>query len=278
MSNIFFDMLMLSMSTYNRATANEADVAYFAASGADLTSKWVGGSEKLVRSLFATAVDMSPSIIFLDEIDSIGSSRSIEKSTADQRLTNQLLIEIDAIANNTAIVFVIGATNLPWAIDNALLRRMTRRIFLSLPDEDARKSMFVKGICDVMDIPDNELLEIIKQSDGLSGSDIATILNDVHLEPLRILHKATNFHVGQEVDEESNTIFLVTPFETDDPSACTQGYIISDTNLEQMVDKFTEKCIKIPRIPYTYLKKKIEDSVRTVNTEFLKQYHDWQNK
>jgi SpoVK/Ycf46/Vps4 family AAA+-type ATPase len=66
MSNIFFDMLMLSMSTYNRATANEADVAYFAASGADLTSKWVGGSEKLVRSLFATAVDMSPSIIFLD--------------------------------------------------------------------------------------------------------------------------------------------------------------------------------------------------------------------
>tara|TARA_B100000405_G_scaffold189452_1_gene132710 strand:+ start:4492 stop:5364 length:873 start_codon:yes stop_codon:yes gene_type:complete len=97
-----------------RAAACEAGIPFFNTSCADLTSKWVGGSEKLVRGLFESARQSAPSIVFLDEIDSVASSREGEKSIADQRLTNQLLVEIDGNANKKRSVFVLAATNLPW--------------------------------------------------------------------------------------------------------------------------------------------------------------------
>jgi vacuolar protein-sorting-associated protein 4 len=133
-----------------RATACEISATFFTASCAELTSRWVGGSEKKLKSLFETAVKNIPSIVFLDEIDSIAGTRGSESTIADQRLTNQLLIELDNISNQQLAVFVIAATNLPWQIDDAVMRRLSRKIYIPMPDVSARRLMLIEILFEIL--------------------------------------------------------------------------------------------------------------------------------
>jgi len=125
-----------------RATAAEVQACFFNASCAELTSRWVGGSEKKLKSLFRAALRNTPAVIFFDEIDSIASKREGDTSIADQRLTNQFLIELDNIHTSQAQVFVIAATNLPWQIDLAVMRRFPSSVYIPLPDPSCRGNMF----------------------------------------------------------------------------------------------------------------------------------------
>lgn len=113
-----------------RAAATEIDAVFFNVSCADVTSKWVGGSEKLIKTLFADACARSPAVIFFDEIDSIARVRKSDTNVADQRLTNQLLLELDRVQHSGVPVSVLAATNLPWEIDSAALRRFVPLLYL----------------------------------------------------------------------------------------------------------------------------------------------------
>ena len=113
-----------------RAAATEIDAVFFNVSCADVTSKWVGGSEKLIKTLFADACVRSPAVIFFDEIDSIARVRKSDTNVADQRLTNQLLLELDRVQHSGVPVSVLAATNLPWEIDSAALRRFAPLLYL----------------------------------------------------------------------------------------------------------------------------------------------------
>ena len=92
-------------------------------SAADLTSKWLGESEKLVKALFELAREKKPSIIFVDEIDSVATARSDSDSESGRRIKTELLVQMDGMGNSLDKLLVLCATNLPWAIDGALLRR-----------------------------------------------------------------------------------------------------------------------------------------------------------
>jgi len=176
-----------------RATASEVSAAFYNASCADLTSRWVGGSEKKLQSLFATALRNSPCIIFFDEVDSIACKRDADGSIADQRLTNQLLIELDKIFIAQNEVFVIAATNLPWQIDLAVMRRFPHTVYIDLPDTAGRsvmfRSFFGPNVCS-----DQHIQELAAMSKHMSGSDIANVVNDILFEPIRILCRTTHFH------------------------------------------------------------------------------------
>ena len=115
--------------------------------------------------------------VFLDEIDSIACIRGSESSIADQRLTNQLLIERDNINNSQLAVFVIAATNLPWQIDDAAIRRLSRNLCIPTPDHAARSSMFSAAFSDICS-PD-EIEVFSQQTDNFSGSDIFQTLATV---------------------------------------------------------------------------------------------------
>lgn len=96
-----------------KALASEANATFFNISASSLTSKWVGEGEKLVRALFQVANELQPSIIFIDEIDSILSARSTGENDAMRRLKTEILIQFDGVASKDNRVVVIGATNRP---------------------------------------------------------------------------------------------------------------------------------------------------------------------
>ena len=177
-----------------RATASEVHACFFNASCAELTSRWVGGSEKKLKSLFKAALLSAPSIIFFDEIDSIASKREGDTSVADQRLTNQFLIELDNIYTSQAQVFDIAATNLPWQIDLAVMRRFPCSVYIPLPDKISRTKMFQAQLQNVVgEYTDLQYTALADSSQHMSGSDISNIINAVRFEPLRRLYQCKSF-------------------------------------------------------------------------------------
>ena len=140
-----------------KAVATEADNSTFLSiSSSDLVSKWLGESEKLVKNLFQMARENKPSIIFIDEIDSLVSSRSDNESEAARRIKTEFLVQMqgvgvdnDGVLGKFTIIFglftkkhfplVLGATNIPWVLDSAIRRRFERRIYIPLPEAPARE-------------------------------------------------------------------------------------------------------------------------------------------
>lgn len=168
-----------------KAAATEVDATFFNVSSASIMSKWLGQSEKLVKMLFELAREKQPSIVFIDEVDSLTQQRGGEHEAA-RRVKTQLLTSMDGVGGSGKDrVVVIGATNVPWEIDAAFRRRFERRIKVPLPDHEARTEIFklsTKGV-ELDDDVDFEVLAI--RSEGYSGADIALISREAIMMPIR---------------------------------------------------------------------------------------------
>jgi len=204
-----------------RAVATESKSTFFAISASSLTSKFLGESEKLVRALFQLAKMLAPSIIFVDEIDSLLSSRSSSgEHEATRRIKTEFLIQwsdLQKAAAGSAVterekekgdasrVLVLAATNLPWAIDEAARRRFVRRQYIPLPEDCVRKQQ-IKTLLSHQkhELRDEDLDRLVKLTEGermqsmlcgymtnittgFSGSDITALAKDAAMGPLRSL-------------------------------------------------------------------------------------------
>ncbi|KAH7946319.1 hypothetical protein HPB49_023107 [Dermacentor silvarum] len=130
-----------------KAVATEANNStFFSVSSSHLVSKWLGESEKLVRNLFEMARNQKPSIIFIDEIDSLCSTRSDNENDATRRIKTEFLVQMQGVGNDTDGILVLGATNIPWVLDSAIRRRFEKRIYIPLPEEPARMHMFKSSL------------------------------------------------------------------------------------------------------------------------------------
>jgi len=171
-----------------KATAGDIKATFFNISAAVLVSKWLGESEKLVKRLYELAKEKQPSIIFIDEVDSLTQSRSENENDAMRRVKTQLLSSMEGISSNKDDrVVTIGATNVPWEIDSAFRRRFQRRIYVPLPDEKARKIIFEinsRGIELDKSIDFKKLSQI---TNDYTGSDIANICREAIMAPIREL-------------------------------------------------------------------------------------------
>ena len=180
-----------------KALATQGKTTFFNVSPTTFASKWKGESEKLVRILFEMARFYAPSTIFIDEVDSIGQKRSDGDNEASRKVMAEMLVQMDGVSGKLDqedisieelkknIVMVMGATNLPWDLDDALRRRFEKRVYIPLPNSVGRREMFninMKGIQVEESIDMDKLVQL---TDGYSGADIANVCREASLMQMR---------------------------------------------------------------------------------------------
>ncbi len=169
------------------AVATEIDAAFFSVDAASIMSKWLGEAEQNVAKLFTTvrktAGDGRPAIIFIDELDSLIGKHSNEVG-GEVRMRNQFLKEMDGVIDKGRNLhgYVIGATNKPWDLDWAFIRRFQKRILVPLPDYNARLGMFKLYTSHLTLGSDMDLYQLSRVSEGFSGSDIRDVAQSAHLK------------------------------------------------------------------------------------------------
>ncbi len=177
-----------------KAVATEADSQFFSVSSSDLVSKWQGESERLVRNLFEMARENKPSIIFVDEIDSLCGARGEGENESSRRIKTEFLVQMQGVGHDDKGVLVLGATNTPWSLDPAMRRRFQKRIYIPLPDPKAREVLYKLAIGDTSNtLEKKDFKNLGKASEGFSGSDISAIVQDALMMPLRICQHAKQF-------------------------------------------------------------------------------------
>lgn len=177
-----------------KATAAEVEATFFNVSASAVISKWLGESEKLVNTLFKIARERQPSIIFIDEVDALTGARGGEHD-AMRRVKTELLTSMDGLSSSAQDrLVVIGATNLPESIDGAFRRRFERRIYIKLPDFEARKAIFQLNVKGVDLAPDVDFESLAEITEGYSGADIAMVCRDAIMTPIRELDLSGDIH------------------------------------------------------------------------------------
>eukprot|EP01028_Stygiella_incarcerata_P011066 TRINITY_DN6067_c0_g1_i1.p1 TRINITY_DN6067_c0_g1~~TRINITY_DN6067_c0_g1_i1.p1 ORF type:complete len:553 (+),score=194.55 TRINITY_DN6067_c0_g1_i1:122-1780(+) len=192
-----------------KAVACECGTTFFNCSTTTLASRYRGDPEKLVRILFELARKYAPSTIFIDEIDALVSSRGgATEHESSRRVKTELLVQMDGIHSDETeeededgeedeggegegegsgkkVVMVLAATNHPWALDDALLRRLEKRIYIPLPDQAGREEIMRLNIRDVEVAEDVDVKEIAAKADGYSAADLTNVCRDAAMMAMR---------------------------------------------------------------------------------------------
>ncbi|XP_025942232.1 katanin p60 ATPase-containing subunit A-like 2 isoform X3 [Apteryx rowi] len=186
-----------------KAVATECNTTFFNISASTIVSKWRGDSEKLVRVLFELARYHAPSTIFLDELESVMSQRGTVtggEHEGSRRMKTELLVQMDGLARSDDLVFVLAASNLPWELDSAMLRRLEKRILVDLPSKEARQAMIRHWLPALSNSGGVELRTELdygllgQETDGYSGSDIKLVCKEAAMRPVRKIFNALENH------------------------------------------------------------------------------------
>ncbi|XP_045785680.1 fidgetin-like protein 1 isoform X2 [Maniola jurtina] len=170
-----------------KCVATQCHATFFSISASSLTSKWIGDGEKMVRALFAVARCHQPAVIFIDEIDSLLTQRSDSEHEATRRIKTEFLVQFDGAATDDEDrLLIVGATNRPQELDEAARRRLVKRLYIPLPDIDARKQIISNLLRDENhDLTDQNMSEIAGLTDGYSGADMKSLCSEAAMGPIR---------------------------------------------------------------------------------------------
>jgi len=194
-----------------KAVAHESEANFISVKGPEILSKWVGESEKAVRKIFRKARQVSPSIIFFDEIDSIASVRGMEVgSRVGERVVDQILTEMDGLEELSNVI-VIGATNRPDIVDPSLLRpgRFDRKILVPAPDKKAKLEILKVHTKNMPLAEDVDLEYIAEKTENFSGADLEGLVREAAMIALREnkdAEKVTMAHFKKALEEMTPSI------------------------------------------------------------------------
>ncbi|KAI0317907.1 AAA-domain-containing protein [Amylostereum chailletii] len=243
-----------------KAVATEAKSTFFSVSSSDLVSKWQGDSE---RRLFQMARENKPAIIFIDEIDSLAGTRNEGESEGSKRIKTEFLVQMQGVGHDDTGVLVLGATNIPWSLDPAIKRRFEKRIYIPLPGIEARKAMFGIHVGSTpCELTQKDYRILASKSDGYSGADIAIVVRDALMQPVRKVLSATHF---KQVPSETDPSALKwTPCSPGDPDAVEKGW--SDIESDELQE---------PPLRFVDFIKSLESVRPTVTADDIRKHDEW---
>ncbi|ODQ45589.1 hypothetical protein PICMEDRAFT_73103 [Pichia membranifaciens NRRL Y-2026] len=251
-----------------KAVATEANSTFFSVSSSDLVSKWMGESERLVKQLFSMAREQKPSIIFIDEVDALCGPRGEGESEASRRIKTELLVQMNGVGNDADGVLVLGATNIPWQLDSAIRRRFERRIYIALPDPEARLEMFKLNIGETpCTLTPQDYHTLANITEGYSGHDIAVVVKDALMQPIRKIQSATHFKKIDTINEETGeSLAQYQPCSPGEPSGIEMNW------MELEGDQLKE-----PDLCLTDFLKAVKTNKPTVNQQDLEKFVEFTN-
>ncbi|KAH7176074.1 P-loop containing nucleoside triphosphate hydrolase protein [Dactylonectria macrodidyma] len=188
-----------------KAVATKVNRTIFTINIHKVISKWIGECEELIRQLFRVARDKKPSIIFLDEIDAISRDGSATNSEHMRQIRTEFLFQVDDVANKNEGVLILAATNLPWDLDPPVRKRFRKRIHIPLPDQRSREELFKVHLGEMapMLVDNKQVLDALaRRTGGYSGSDIADLVQDALMTPVKGAHFATHIRKTRGRDGE----------------------------------------------------------------------------
>lgn len=244
-----------------KAVATEAGAStFFSVSSSDLVSKYQGESERLVRNLFDLARKKAPAIIFIDEIDSLCGNRSDGENDSARRIKTEFLVQMQGVGKGNEGILVLGATNTPWDLDPAIRRRFEKRIYIPLPDVEARGAMFKIHIGDTpndIDLSDYEYLAGL--TEGFSGSDLSVLVRDALMEPVRFMPEATHF---RKVKNDISYTY----------EACSPGHV--DAERIDLMDIESDK-LAAPLVTFRDFLRVLGNSKPSVSFKDVQRHSEW---
>jgi len=225
-----------------RTIANEAGVNFMEGSLAKMKGKHIGESGQMVTELFAKARATAPTVLFIDEIDAVAKQRGDSSSDSfTEDIVNVLLTELEGAANFDRPVFILAATNLPDAMDDAILKRFRRKIEIPLPDEGARQAMlqgFLRERRDAIDFDIDEMAKALaKRTDGQAGRQLRDLVRTAFEQAQMIAEAASppgDVRLTRELLFESAELLVREGSDGVDPSARWDTLVASDATLAQL--------------------------------------------
>ncbi len=248
-----------------KACATECESTFFSVSSSDLLSKYMGESERMIKQLFKMANEKAPSIIFIDEIDSMCGKRTDDDTDSTKRVKTEFLVQMQGLSSKNDKVLILGATNMPWALDPAVRRRFERRIYIPLPDMEARVYMIrrkLKGLDKFISDLDIEYIAI--KTEGFSGSDLEILCRDAAFEPLHLAQQTDKF---KKIRANGMEGFIPLP-----PNYTGADYVIAN------IYELPNHSLILPDLTRADLEKALMNTKPSVSKADLKKFEDWTNQ
>ncbi|XP_027356104.1 uncharacterized protein LOC113865618 isoform X2 [Abrus precatorius] len=195
-----------------KALATEAGANFISITGSTLTSKWFGDAEKLTKALFSFASKLAPVIIFVDEVDSLlGARGGASEHEATRRMRNEFMAAWDGLrSKENQRILILGATNRPFDLDDAVIRRLPRRIYVDLPDAENRMKILRIFLAQENLDPDFEFDKLANLTDGYSGSDLKNLCIAAAYRPVQELLEE------EKKEHNDSTTSVLRPLNLDD--------------------------------------------------------------
>lgn len=242
-----------------KALASNSGYAFYSVSSAELISKYVGDSEKNIRSLFDTLRADKPCILFLDEVEALCASRDEQQHT---KTVQQFLVQFDGLTgsdHSNEGIFILACTNTPWVLDTAMRRRLERKIYVPLPTEEDRARLFAHylGKNDHA-LSERDFISLARLTPSFSSADIKLLTEAACMRPWQMIRDATHF-----VRHATTRLWM--PCEATIPGAMPLIY--------QAIENKRE--IAIPKITLQHVQEALSEVKATVHDHELVAYDEW---